>query len=259
MKSALRSLTFPSASDGRGSEAKNFSLLPENRSCKKLVTPKKLDSAASCEKKNERKSVKRKLDDSFDSSLTTSHKIAKTLCTPPKTLQDTISHTSPSQYDENQHTPPLTPLSCQSPTVNLPNYVLNPEPRTPRGRVVLSEKRPRNWLERARESNSLLTPEKIITSENSQKTKPQVNTPTRLSKTPSRLTKTQIAATAVTPKSQKSKTLAVSYSSPLSYLPICYSLNQEVQCVIFRSRKHRNRLQSSAISLQSNNATHQDW
>ena len=217
MKSALRSLTFQSASDGSGSEAKNFSLLPENRSCKKLVTPKKLDSAASCEKKNERKSVKRKLDDSFDSSLSTSHKIAKTICTPTKTLQDTISHTSPSRYDENQHTPPLTPLSCQSPTVNLPNYVLNPEPRTPRGRVVLSEKRPRNWFERARESNSLLTPEKI-TSENSQKTKPQVNTPTRLSKTPSRLTKTSNAATAVTPKSQKSKTLAVSYSSPLSYL-----------------------------------------
>ena len=160
MKNALQNLKQSGADTSGGSN--NFtSMSAKKRECRRLFTPSKCGSGTeNCEPNvDQRKSVKRKLD-SFDGFSTPSpRKMSRTLASPLESLQE-------SDYASTPETVPVQNASraskpwCSSPTVNLPNFVLHPEPRTPTGRAFSNDTRTPNWLQRMRDVNSVLSPER---------------------------------------------------------------------------------------------------
>ena len=124
------------------------------------------------------KSVKRKLTDAYGADETYRKKLKQTESENETLIseqQDTNVRGASQHETIKQETRTRnkfqdvtnTPSKCspcieayQSPTANLPNYVFNPEPRTPVGRVrTSSDKSTPDWLTQMRRQRSLGTPE----------------------------------------------------------------------------------------------------
>ncbi|ELT98596.1 hypothetical protein CAPTEDRAFT_229258 [Capitella teleta] len=114
-----------------------------------VITPKKTQECA--RQTAEARGVKRKLDSGFDSEIPANPKsnrgtplrpLDHQMLNSPKSAKKTL-------FDEDDKTPVKKVRGgtekFQSPTANLPSYVLNPEPRTPQGQLTPRSLGP-NWL-----------------------------------------------------------------------------------------------------------------